>query len=137
MGGSPTPSRSPSPSVEAEADDKAVMLVEVEAVADILAEAEAMADILAKAKFKSDGSPDYVTTDLEGDHLHGYVMPILLGLNLFLHVSPYHGLVCPVCPNRKAYGWSDADARVHVLATAPTPTIKNVARHHALARKPG
>ena len=71
---------------------------------DILVEAEVVADILVEVEAKSDGSPGYVTTDSEDDRLHAYAMPILLGLNLFLHVSPYGGLVCPICPNHKARG---------------------------------
>ena len=77
-----------------------------------------MADILADTEFESDGSLGYVTMDLEDDRLHGYAMPVLPGPNLFLHVSPYDSLVCPVCPNHKACGWSEADARAHGLARA-------------------
>jgi hypothetical protein len=85
VGGSPAPSWSPSLSVEAEAeaDDEANILAKPKAVADILAEAE------------SDGSPGYVMTDSKDDRLHGYAMPVLPGLNLFLHISPYDCLVCP------------------------------------------
>ena len=80
-----------------------------------------MADVLADAEFESDGSLGYVMMDSKDDHLHGYITPVLLGLNLFLRVSPYGGLVCPVCPNRKAHGWIEADARVYVLARAHAP----------------
>ena len=59
------------PSPSAEADN------ETEAEADDEAKAEAEADILVGAEFKSDGSPGYVTTDLEDDRLHGYAMPVL------------------------------------------------------------
>ena len=119
MGGSPAPSQPPSPS--AEANDKAKAEVEANDEADILAKAEAVADILADTKVKSDGSLGYVTTDSEDDHLHGYATPILLALNLFLCVSPYGGLVCPICSNHKAHGWIEADARAHVLARAHAP----------------
>jgi hypothetical protein len=81
VGGSPAPSWSPSPSIEA--ND------EVEAEANDEADIMAMADILAEAEFESDGSPGYVTMDSEDDHLHSYAVPILLGSNLFLRVSPY------------------------------------------------
>jgi len=109
VGGSPAPSQSLLPSIEA--DDEA----------DILAEDEAMADILVEAEFESDGYLDYVTTDTKADRLHGYATFVLLGPNLFLHVSPYGGLVCPICPNHKAYGWIEADARAHVLVRAHAP----------------
>ena len=115
--------------------------VEANAEADILAKAEAMANILAEAE--SDGSPGYVTMDSEDDCLHSYAMPILPGPNLFLHVSPYGGLVCPVCPNCKARGWSEVDARVHVLARAHAPldgtytNDKKEAHHRALAMNQG
>ena len=105
-----------------------------------MAKAEAMANILADAEFESDGSPGYVTMDSKDDRLHGYAMPILLSLNLFLRIGPYGCLVCPVCPNRKARGWIKADARAHVLARAHAPldgtytNDRNVACHHALAR---
>ena len=78
--------------------------------------------------------------DSKDDHLHGYTMPVLLGLNLFLHISPYGGLVCPIYPNHKARGWIEAIARTHVLARSHAPldnpytNDKNVACHHALAR---
>ena len=62
--GSPAPSRSPSPSTEA--DDEA----------NILAKDEAMANILADAEFESDGSLGYITMDLEDDRQHGYATPI-------------------------------------------------------------
>jgi hypothetical protein len=112
---------------EVEADDEAESDVEAKAEdefddeADILAEAEAMADILAEVEAESDGSSGYVMMDLEDDRLHGYATPILLGPNLFLRVSLYGSLVCPVWPNRKACGWSEADARAHVLARAHAP----------------
>ena len=109
MGGSPTPSLSPLPSTEANNE------------VNILAKAEAMANILAEADAESDDSLGYVMMDLEDDHLHGYTMPVLLGSNLFLRVNPYDGLVCPICPNRKVCGWSEADARAHVLARAHGP----------------
>ena len=80
-----------------------------------------MADIFGDAKVKFDGSLGYVTMDSNDDRLHGYAMPILIGLNLFLRVSPYGGLVCLVCPNHKAHGWIMADARAHVLARAHAP----------------
>ena len=102
-----------------------------------------VADILAEAEFESDGSPGYVTTDSEDDRLHGYATHVLLGPNLFLHVSPYGGLVCPVCPNRKACGWIKANARAQVLARAHAPldgtytNDKNVAHHRTLARNQG
>ena len=80
-----------------------------------------MADILADVEFESDGSLGYVMTNSEDDHLHGYATPVLLVPNLFLRVSPYGGLVCPVCPNCKAHGWIEADARVHVLVRAHAP----------------
>jgi len=80
-----------------------------------------MANILANAEFESDGSPGYVTTDSEDDHLHDYATPILLGPNLFLRISPYGGLVCPICPNRKARGWIEAKARAHVLVGHTPP----------------
>ena len=102
-----------------------------------------MADILAEAEAESNGSLSYVMMDSKDDRLHGYATPILLGLNLFLRVSPYGGLVCPVCPNRKAHGWSEADARAHVLVRAHATldgtytNDKNVAHHHALARNQG
>ena len=86
-----------------------------------MAEAKAVADILADAEFESDGSPSYVTMDSEVDRLHGYATPILLGPNLFLCMSLYGCLVCRVCPNYKAHGWSEADARAHVLARAHAP----------------
>jgi len=131
VGGSATPSWSPSPFVEANDE------------ANNLAEAEAMADILAEAEAESDGSPGYVTMDSEDDRLHGYTTHVLSDLNLFLHVSTYGGLVCPVCPNHKACGWSEANARAHVLARAHAPldgsstNDKNVARHRSLARNQG
>ena len=137
MGGSPAPSWSPSPSTEAEIDDEAK--AEADDETDILA--KAMADILVEAV--SNGSLGYVTMDLEDDRLHGYSMPVLLGPNLFLRISPYGDLVCPICPNCKAHGWSEADARVHVLARAHAPldgsstNDKNVARHRSLARNQG
>jgi hypothetical protein len=59
---------------------------------------------------------------------------------MFLHVSQYGDLVCPICPNHKAHGWIEADARAHVLARAHAPqdgtytNDKNVALHHVLAR---
>ena len=78
--------------------------------------------------------------DSEDDRLHSYAMPILLGPNLFLRVSPYGGLVCHVYPNHKAHGRIEADAMVHGLARAHAllddtyTNDKNIARHHALAR---
>ena len=87
------------PLTSTEANDKA----------DILAEAKAMADILAEAEFESNGSPGYITIDSEDDRLHGYTTLVLPGPNLFLSVSPIGGLVCPVCPNRKAHGWIEAN----------------------------
>jgi hypothetical protein len=130
-------SRSPSPSTDtkAEANDEA------EAMADD--EADNGANILANAEAESDGSLGYIMTDSEDDHLHGYATPILLGPNLFLRVSPFAGLVCPVCPNRKACGWIEADARAHMLARAHAPldgtytNDKNIARHRALVRNQG
>ena len=98
---------------------------------------------LANVEFASDGSLGYVTTGLEDDCLHSYATPILLGPNMFLHVSPYGGLVCSVYPNRKARGWIEANARAHVLARAHAPldgtytNDKNIARHRALARNQG
>ena len=86
-----------------------------------MAEAKAVADILADAEFESDGSPSYVTMDSEVDRLHGYATPILLGPKLFLRISPYGSLVCPICPNYKAHDWIKADAREHVLARAHAP----------------
>ena len=80
-----------------------------------------MADILADAETESDGSLGYTTIDSEDDRLRSYAMPVLLGLNLFLCVSPYGALVCPVYPNHKARGWIEADARVLVLARAHAP----------------
>jgi hypothetical protein len=97
-----------------------------------MAEAKAVADILAEAEFEPDGFSGYITMDSKDNRLHGYAMPILLGLNLFLHVIPYGGLVCPVCPNHKAHGWIEADARAHVLErahaplTTPTPMIRTL-----------
>ena len=94
---------------------------------------------MADAEVQSDGFLGYVMMDLEDDHLHGYTMPVLLGPNLFFHASPYGGLVCPVCPNREACGWYEANARAHVLARAHAPldgtytNDKNIARHRALA----
>jgi len=132
VGGSPTPSRSLM--LATEADDEAE--AEANDVAELKADDEA--DILAEAE--SDGSPGYVTTDSEDDRLHRYATPVLSGPNLFWHVSLYGGMVCPICSNRKARGWSKADARAHVLARAHTPldgtytNDKNVARHCALAR---
>ena len=79
-----------------------------------MAEAKVVADTSAEAEFESNDSLSYVTTNSEDDRLHGYATPILLGLNLFLRVSPYGGLVCPVYPNHKAHGWIMADAKVHV-----------------------
>jgi hypothetical protein len=159
VGRSPTPSWYPSPSTkakaddeandeaEAEADDEADDEAEVDDKANILADAEAkvmaVADILSNTEFESDGSPVYVTMDSKNDRLHGYAMPVLSGLNLFLRVSPYGNLVCPVCPKRKAHGWIEANARAHVLARAHAPlditytNDKNVARHPALARNQG
>ena len=86
-----------------------------------MVEAEAVADILANAELESDGSPGYVMMDSEDDRLHGYAMPILSVLNMFLQISLYGGLVCPICTNRKAHGWSKADTRAHVLARAHAP----------------
>jgi hypothetical protein len=105
MGRSPTPLWSPSPYAEAKANDEANILAE----ANILDEAE------------SNGSPGYIMMDSEDDHLHGYATPVLLGPNLFLRISPYGGLVCPICPNHRAHGWSKADARAHVLPRAHAP----------------
>ena len=108
-----------------------------------MAKAEAMANILAEADAESDDSLGYVMMDLEDDRLHGYTMPVLLGSNLFLRVNPYDGLVCPICPNHKARGWSEDDARVIVLVRAHAPlegtytNDKNIARHRALARNQG
>jgi hypothetical protein len=107
------------------------------------AEAVAMVNILADTEFESNGSPGYVTMDSKDDHLHVYATPILLRLNLFLRVSSYGGLVCLVCPNRKACGWIKANARAQVLARAHAPldgtytNDKNIARHHALAKNQG
>ena len=81
--------------------------------------------------------------DSNDDRLHGYPMPVPMGLNLFMHASPFGGLVCPVCPNRKACGWSEANTRVHVLVRAHAPldgtytNDKNVAYHRALPRSQG
>ena len=80
-----------------------------------------MANILADAEFESDGSLGYIMMESEDDHLHGYATPVLPGPNLFLRVSPYGGLVCPICSNHKAHGWIEADARAHVLARAHAP----------------
>ena len=130
-------SRSPSPSTEEEADNEA----ETDDEVDILA--EAVADIMAEAEAKSNGSPGYIMTDLKDDRLHSYAMPVLLGLNLFLCISLYDGLVCPVYTNLKAHGWIEADTRAHVLVRAHAPldgtytNDKNVARHCALARNQG
>jgi hypothetical protein len=121
MGGSPAPSWSSSPSTEAEAeaDDEA----KAEAVDEANDEAEAMAvaNILDNAKTEYDSSPSYIMMDSKDDRLHGYAMPILPGPNLFLRVSPFGGLVCPICTNRKARGWIKADARAHVLVRAHSP----------------
>jgi len=70
---------------------------------------------------ESDGSLSYITIDSEDERMYGYAMPFTLGPNLFLHISPYGGLVCPVCPNRMAHGWLEADARAHMLARAHAP----------------
>ena len=80
-----------------------------------------MANILADAEFESDGSLGYVMMDSEDDHLHGYTTPVLLGQNLFLCIGPYGSLVCFICPNRKARGWLEADARAHVLVRTHAP----------------
>jgi hypothetical protein len=113
------------PSPSAEADDEADDDAEADNEADILANAKAVAvavaNILANAKFESDGSPSYIMADSEDDCLHGYATPVLPGLNLFLRISPYGGLVCPICHNHKARGWIKADARAHVLARAHAP----------------
>ena len=109
VGGSPTPSWSHSPSTEA-GDE-----------ADILAEAKAVADILADVEFEFNGSPGYDMMGLEDDLLHGYATPVLPGPNMFLRISPYGILVCLICPNLKACGWIEADAKAHVLARAHAP----------------
>ena len=70
---------------------------------------------------ESDGSPGYLTTDSNDDRLHGYATPVAQGPNLFIRTSPWGGLVCPVCPNRKPRGWDRNDARQHVLSQAKVP----------------
>ena len=108
-----------------------------------MAEAKVVADTSAEAEFESNDSLSYVTTNSEDDRLHGYATPILLGLNLFLHVSPCGDLVCLVYPNHKAHGWIEADPRAHVLARAHTPlggtytNDKSIAYHRALAKNQG
>jgi hypothetical protein len=94
------------PSPSAKADDETNDDAEADNEADILANAKAMAvaNILANAKFESDGSPSYIIADSEDDRLHNCATPVLLGSNLFLRISPYGDLVCPVCPNHKARG---------------------------------
>ena len=78
--------------------------------------------------------------DSNDDRLHGYPMPVPMGLNLFMHASPFGGLVCPVCPNHMPHGWNEADARAHVLAKARGlrdsyyTKDKNIVCHHALVR---
>ena len=105
-----------------------------------MAEAKGVADILVEVEFESDSSLGYVTMDSEDDRLHGYATHVLLGPNLFLHVSPYGGLVCPICPNRMPHGWNEANARAHVLVKARGlqdgyyTKDKDIARYRALAR---
>ena len=78
--------------------------------------------------------------DSNNDHLHGYPTPMPTGLNLFMHASPFGGLVCPVCPNHMPHGWNKADARELVLEKARGlrddyyTKDKNIARYHTLVR---
>jgi hypothetical protein len=67
---------------------------------------------------ESKGSPGNIMIDSANDHLHDYPTPISMGPNLFIHTSPFGGLLCPVCPNRMPCGWNEANARAHVLAKA-------------------
>jgi hypothetical protein len=59
--------------------------------------------------------------DSDDDRLHGYQTPFTPGPNLFMRVSLYGSLVCPVCPNRMAHGWLEVDARAYMLAKAHVP----------------
>ena len=77
MSRSPAPSRSPLPSGEANDEANNEAKPEADNEANILAKAEAMSNILGDAEVESDGSPGYITTDLDNARLHGYAMPVL------------------------------------------------------------
>ena len=74
-------------------------------------------------------SPDYVSTDSEEDHLHGYVMPVIRGHQLRI-INIDGQLRCPINPGLANWQWTWDTAKNHILGIVNSNAQDNKKRNH-------